>query len=436
MKRLAKYLALILSLLMIVSLFACKTNGNGADSGNSSGSETSSAPESAGAPDSAAPESAAPESSESGNAPKLIGYYDREFDYSACPRYKVVYMMVMQTTLHTSAIDAMKIWANLMNIDYSSWDASNDNDLFITSIETMAASGVDGLILDPDTTYYDRVTEVATEAGIAWIPGMGAPFVADESGNLALTHPFVGFDDYAQGIQLGEWMYNYKEEAWPNVPWSDFGILWVDFSGSPQIHTLGTAALSYVNDNAPETVENTVSVDGVTGNLSSDTAYNLVVATVPNYGKDYWIIFTPFDDYAIGAARAMESLGKADNTAITTRGGTAICAMWDTGEQNSIKSALFVAATIVTEYNVAGLWAMMSGLATPETLWPEWIDHSSGAKYAHVNSEAQWLTFDMYKRYLEWSDLYTQSDMYPYNDIQVTLDEFSARSTPPASYAG
>jgi ABC-type sugar transport system substrate-binding protein len=131
---------------------------------------------------------------------------------------------------------------------------------------------------------------------------------------------------------------------------------------SPQIHTLGTAALSYVNDNAPETVENTVSVDGVTGNLSSDTAYNLVVATVPNYGKDYWIIFTPFDDYAIGAPREMESLGKADNTAITTRGGTAICAMWDTGEQNSIKSALFVAATIVTEYNVAGLWAMMSGL--------------------------------------------------------------------------
>ncbi len=41
-----------------------------------------------------------------------------------------------------------------MNIDYSSWDASNDHDLFITSIETMAASGVDGLILDPDTTYY------------------------------------------------------------------------------------------------------------------------------------------------------------------------------------------------------------------------------------------------------------------------------------------
>jgi hypothetical protein len=24
-----------------------------------------------------------------GNAPKLIGYYDREFDYSACPRYRL-----------------------------------------------------------------------------------------------------------------------------------------------------------------------------------------------------------------------------------------------------------------------------------------------------------------------------------------------------------
>jgi hypothetical protein len=55
----------------------------------------------------------------------------------------------------------------------------------------------------------------------------------------------------------------------------------------------------------------------------------------------------------------------------------------------------------------AGLYAMMSGQATPESLWPEWINRARGDKYASVLLPTVVITQDMYQSYLMWVDSYT-----------------------------
>jgi ABC-type sugar transport system substrate-binding protein len=431
MKKLFRITAILLVLMLTASLPACGSKSTGEPSASPSPSENT--------PASAAPvaESDAPQASPSSAAaaPAKAGIYDSSFDYSSRPSKKICYMMSMQTTAHTAAIDSFRLWAEKMNCVLTTWDAAGSNDLFITSIETQANNGMDGLILDPDTSTYDRVMEVCEEVGVNWMPGMGGPFFYDESGRKIVGHPYITFDDFEQGQKMMDYMTNYKEKTWPDVSWDNVGVLWVDFSGSPQIHDLGLGMQNKWDETHPDNKSQFYTVDGVIGSLDSATSYNLVVATVPKYDYDYWLILNPFDDYSIGCARAMESLGKQDKCAITNRGGAGVITQWDADEQDSIVAVYYTAATLVTEYTVAGLYAFVHGDATPETIWPEWVDHSNNETYAHIMNDSVWLTYDDYKHYLEWTDLYTNTDSFHY-DVDVSIDDFNPRATPPAYYAG
>jgi hypothetical protein len=92
----------------------------------------------------------------------------------------------------------------------------------------------------------------------------------------------------------------------------------------------------------------------------------------------------------------------------------------------------------------------MSGQATAETLWPDWINkHDKGDivdasgkvveehNYASLRVPGQWIDKDNYKSYLEWTDLYTygpDSDGdYKYDKV-TDLNLFSARDKVPDSY--
>lgn len=357
-----------------------------------------------------------------------IGYFDPTVDYTDNPEYSVVYMMSQTGVLYDMFDQAFQTWADISNVEYSSFSANNDNDLFLTTIETFATQNVDGFIFDADNTIYPRIAEIADELEIPWMSAMAEAL--DDDGNRA--HPVVGFDNYDFGVQMANWVIDYAKENWPDADMSEIGMMSMDFSLSPQIHERTVGAMDIFLD-AGYLEENFFVADGTsTGTLSAEGGYNLATVIYSfNPQIKYWLVTAFMDDYADGAARAAEQAGIDADVVITTCGGAVPIDHWNAGEYSCWKSAVYSSQLMFAENIFFALYSFMDGTATPETIFPEWIDHSTNQTYAYVNLPTFAITQDNYQEYLEWVDFYTGYDASSYT-YYGTL--FPTRGTPPDTY--
>ncbi len=343
-----------------------------------------------------------------------IGFFDFDVDYTAKPNYKIVYMMSALGVLYDMMDNGFLLWAARLNCDYSSFSSMGDNELYIAALERYAKQGIDGFLLDPDTAIYPRLIEILDEYEIAWMPCMVQ--ATDESGKL--LHPCVGFDNTDFGVQMATWSINYAQKTWPNAKASEIGMLSMDFSLSPQVHERTTGAQGiWRKQGFPE--NNFVVVDGATvGDFTEDGGFNLArPAFAARPDIKYWLVCAFMDDYASGAALAAKELGLEDNCVVIDCGGSELIGQWDGGVETSWKAAVYAAQMLFVEPMICGLYAMMDGQATPETLWPDFINKAAGEKYAFMKVPTYILTKDNYTEYLEWVDWYTGFDMssYTYN---------------------
>jgi ABC-type sugar transport system substrate-binding protein len=297
-----------------------------------------------------------------------IGYFDPDADYTQNKQYKVVYMVGSLTSLTQSFSDAFRMWAGRANCDYTDYSANNDADGFITSMEVFAQQGYDGFILDPEITIYQRVADVCDELQLTWMPGMGA--FRDEEG--LLEHPCVGFDNMQYGRDMAEWLIAYAQENIEEFDPASAGFISLDFSAVTQIHERTEGERQVWSETFPEYADKFFVGDGITtGQLTSDAALNMTAGIMTgNADIQFWLIGACADDYADGAARAAESLNKQDTSVCSTIGGTSLIAHWDAGEDSCWKSAIYTANALYTEPIFMGLYALMNGDATPETLCP------------------------------------------------------------------
>jgi ABC-type sugar transport system substrate-binding protein len=353
-----------------------------------------------------------------------IGFYDKTVNYASKPRYKIVYMMSVTGALYDMFDSAFAAWAKKMNVIYSSFSAGGDNDLFLTTIEDYAAQGIDGFIFDADAAIYHRVAELTDDLGKPWMSAMGEAL--DANGNRA--HPFVSFNNTDFGYQMANYTIEYAKKNWPNAKASEIGMISMDFSLSPQVHERTTGAQSVWNQQYSKT--NFFIADGAeSADLSIEGGYTLATKVFKaNPGIKYWLVCAFYDDYALGAADAAATLGKQSSCVVIDCGGSALISQWDSGTTTCWKASVFAAQIIFAEPMFCGLYAMMDGQATPETLWPEWINKNAGEKFAFMNIPTYILTQDNYKEYLEWVDAYTGENLsdYPYNGTQ-----YPARAIPP-----
>jgi hypothetical protein len=433
-----KTLALILALLMTLSLFACGSTSTAKPSAESSASPS----DAAATPSASASASTAPVST--GNTGSLpldkVGFYDPSFDYSKGTKYKVQYMVLATGVLYEQFSAAFAHWCGLMNIDYGGlWAAGGDNDVYINNISTFASQGVQGLLLDPDITVYPRIVEVLNELKIAWMPCMGAPRdVTDPA--TPLLHPSVGFDHYKFGADMADKLIDYKNTAWPDVPMSEVGFISIDFSLSPPLHQREQGAEAIWKDKT-KLDSNFYIVDMATGQMTMDNANNMVTATITSNSQyTHWLVAALYDDLAQGAAAAIDTLGLTDKSCVAAIGGTALQQQWDAGQEDAWRFAEFTPQNIYAEPIVGALYAFMSGQATPETIWPSWInakDHGKATDtYASILLPSYWIDHDNYKKFLEWSDIYAGADAYKYDATGITRETYPARLDIPASYKG
>jgi hypothetical protein len=117
-------------------------------------------------------------------------------------------------------------------------------------------------------------------------------------------------------------------------------------------------------------------------------------------------------------------------------GSPGLVAQWNAGEITDFKASFTSIGVIYAEPIFFGLYAMVHGDATPETLWaPEWVNKSRGETYAQLLLPTIILEYENYQYYFDWVNNYVglQLTNYP---VTSTPDMFSTRVNPPPSYAG
>jgi len=422
-------IAMMLAMILLISIFGCgKTESN-------TNTQTAA---SATADNTAAVESTPQSDTEtqaSSEKAQVIGWFDRNYDYTQNERYQVTYLITAGSALYDALGAALGAWAERFNCDFNMVDTNNDNDLFISTIQTLANNGTDGILLDPDMTIYPAVIAKCEEVGVKYQTCMG--YAEDPDTGLLLC-PSIGFAQYEYGFQMMDWLDEYRKENWPEAKIEEIGVIGVTMSSSPPIHQRIEGGRDRWTELYPEYSDNFFMADCITGGLNSATAYSLCGALIPTKPQfKYWIGVAPMDDLADGFASAAIDAGFADKAVTTCVGGTSLIIQFDSGEETPWKSALMAGQSVFSEPMMSSLYAQMAGWAKMEDLWPEFIDHSKGQKYASLLLTSNMLTIDNYKRYLEWLDLYTGIDTYHYEGItDITVDSFTVRRSPPASYAG
>lgn len=435
-----KLLATVLAMLMVLSLFACggTTTTTSPSPAASEAAATSAAP----ATDAPAvsPEATQENTGDYGNDPMdKVGFYDPNYDYSKNEKYTLQYMTSATGPLYDQASAAFAHWCGKMNMEYSPmWSSGGDNDAFLTNLQTFINQGVDGFIFDPDTNTYMRIKEICDEAGVSWM-GFMSPALNMEAEGTPMIHPFVGFDHYWFGQQMGLKMDEYMNTVWKDVPKSEIGYISVDYSMADVLHWRTTGAQDAFLEKNPDMAAQFFIADTVTTGPTLDGANTVVTAVLSEQTTyTHWLVSVLFDDIAMGSAAALDSMGFDKETAVVcTIGGSSLQNQWDNGIDDSWQFAMFTPQSIYAEAVVGAVYAFMTKQATPETIWPSWINHNdprSQETYAGMLLPSYWMTKENYKQLLEWADVYAGAEQYPYDATGITRETFNARMDIPESY--
>jgi hypothetical protein len=445
-----KLLALFLAVCMVISLAACAGGGATTDA-----SATPSAAGTAPASASAAP-SADAAASASGTAPAgpltdqdtgsqpldKVGFYDPNYDYTQNKKFKVGYMCIGMTVFNNDFDKGFAHWAKLANVDYTGIWSASDNDGFLTQIRAFKDQGYDGLLMDPDMLIYPSIAQICDEIGMQWMGGMGQAMKYKEDGTPnGLVHPYVGFDHLTYGVACGNKLLEYAKQTWPDVALADIGFLSIDMALSPPLHQRVTGAMqAWTAAGVPEANQ---FVADVGGDMTLDAAQNVATAQLTTNAQfDHWLILGVIDDFAQGAANALENLGLSDNACVVTVGGTMLRTAWDEGRTSAWRYAYTTPNAIYGEPIFFALYAFMSGQAKPETIWPSWINHNAesvkyfGDTYAQLLLPSYWMDHETYKTLHAWADVYAQDNSYGYPTEGITRDQYPSRVAIPDYYKG
>jgi ABC-type sugar transport system substrate-binding protein len=432
---------------MALALFACGEKTPAAppaDNNPPPAGENTPAPADPGTPTPApiAP-SAPPTEDELGSDPlDKVGFYDESYDYNANPKYKVIYVCIGFNDLNSDFNNAFANWAKLANVQYDGYFSAASNEELLAQLPTLTEQGYDGILLDPDMMQFEQIKEVCDRVGLAWQGCMGQALKFGEAGPEGLIHPYVGFSHTEFGRQLGVKLIDYAKTNWADATNDNTGFIGVDMSTSPPLHerVLG-GQIAWADAGYPA---GNYFISDVGGDMTVQAAQNVVESTIAlNPQIEYWLIIGVIEDFADGAANAIDNVfGNADNACIATIGGKKLATKWDEGITSAWRFVLDSPTPVYAEPLFFALYAYMSGQATPETIWPSWIDHNPalvpffGEEYAQLQIPAYFQEQATYKQLLTWANLYTRSNIYPYNEPGITIDSYSARAAIPDSFKG
>ena len=315
--------------------------------------------------------------------------------------YKIAYLCNDLSWVWNKAIsDNFETLQTRYNYEYTSYACMNDFDAFINQIYTFADNGYDGFIIGADDALAPRAYEVCKEVGVAFVAESTAFIDADGH----CIWPSVEQDQYYNGCLPVEWLAENYKNYWGEIDLSTLGLIVLDFSVIFGIHEREAGAVDTFNAKFPEASANYFNGDLValgSGGFSLQGANDMTTTILSNNPQiEHWFIVANVDDWAMGAARAVETLNMTDRVLVTSVQADAFFKEVENTQGNSP----YVAAAAVSSADFAinmieCLVTILDGDATAETIWPEWVEE--GSSYPSMRIKAEIITKDTYEAYLE-----------------------------------
>ncbi len=407
-----KTVAIVLALLMVFTLFACSQTAD-ADSESPSASAPAS-PEPSSAPVSQAPSSEEPAATSSDSGGFVIPTVDFKAPTDPFSRdtYKIVNLNIAQTPFGAFMDECYAQLGKKLNYEFTTLAFNADIDLFMTNIETCAAQGYDGMILQGDYTTQDRIFEIVAENDINFIPGM-SPFV-DSDNNYVMSS--VVMDSYDLGGDALQFMVdNFGKYADGSIDFKEIGFITITFSTVTDLNARVEGALSRYTELYPDLVEtNYFATDTVNAGVNAVTAqaaYDPVAATVSAHPEmKGWMVFGSIEDFAAGSARALEELGKKGSAVVTSCAVTTLMSQWASGYEGVWVGGVDTPPIQWADATINGLLAIIDGTATPETLWENLRE--AGQTYTVIKLPYTVVEKDFYADYQAACNAYIETQ-YP-----------------------
>lgn len=274
--------------------------------------------------------------------------------------------------------------------------SDNDNDKYVTLMETYALQGINGFILNPDNNVFERVTEVANELEIPYIFIL-TPYRDADGHNLV---PCVGEDDYTDGQIVMNWLLDNYVDKLGDINMDEVGVLGIGWSVVKPFVIRAQAAEDIWNARYPGREGQFYFIDTAAQDnpVTQEAAYNEVAAFVsahPEY--KYWIIPSGAGLFANGAARALEALKVDENSLICSVGIEELINEWNAGYDGCWAACVSIKPNVYAMPMLSGLLALADGRATPETLWQE--VRAEGDKTTYYVMETTVITRETYVDY-------------------------------------
>jgi hypothetical protein len=321
--------------------------------------------------------------------------------------------MVYLTPFGASMVEAYKQLGEKLNYEFSFFDGNGDTEKFMQIIEQQASVGdFNGMILEGDYTTEERIFDLAKEYNINYIPGL-SPFV-DENNNYLRASAVM--DSYDLGADAFKFMVDSKDKYFTSpIDMKDIGVITVTFSVVTDLNARVQGVLDEYTKLYPDLAKtNYFAADTVSAGMNAVTAqasYDQVAAIVAaNADLKGWLIFGSVEDFAAGAARAMEDMNKKGSAIATSCAATTLMKEWDAGAEGVWVAGIDTPEIQWADATISGLLQIIDGTATSETLWPGLRDPAQ--KYTVIKLPYTIVTHENYKDYQAAIGNYL-SEQYP-----------------------
>lgn len=360
------------------------------------------------------------------------GCFDPEYDYSANARYKVCYIRLRDTA--NEIFDKyLAHWCGKMNIEYTSVVLTSfDDDLYISKIETLIPQ-YDGFILEGHYSEIDiRCNELLDEAGCSYVSGL-VSFYDNNGLKPILTYPCVSYHTEDFGTKAAEYLVDYYRENWSDVPVSKIGVMRFTINGNEYIENNEETFLKAIYEAAPELRDNVIDATFLHYDESGGS-YSISQILEEKTQYSHWLCYGCFTGLADSICTALTDHGFADTSVVVGYGmSDTLFESWDSGAAMPERAAFTSSELLGAEHTVSALYAFMTGMSTPETIWSDWIDEND-AGYGKRALPFYWITKENYRQFAEWIDLYAGANFYSYDVQGITAETYSARTTLPDTY--
>ena len=277
-----KLIALMLALVMVFALAACKTSDESTDAPDSQQADTT---QDAGAEGETADNEAGGETADG-------------------ETYKVGFVVQNQTINYfLNVIKGIEDHQAEYGIECQIVDGQSDIEKQITGVENLIANGVDCIVICPDSP--EAMVDVVKNAQDAGIP------VVSWSEWIEGSNSFLTLDNYEYGYQNGTIAANWIKENFEDP--ADAHVMFIYVHGNEQLEQRGQGMMDAVNDIVPGV---TVSDAEQSGNTTE--AGQTAVESVIQKDPDLNVVVCTNDTVALGAYEAMKAAGKSDDECCIT----------------------------------------------------------------------------------------------------------------------